>query len=84
MSDLKSPKLMYLKGGLFVAIGLISAVLMVVLTRDWRVAVLLALCVWAWCRSYYFAFYVIEHYIDGEYRFAGLIDFVRYLLGRKK
>ena len=78
MSDLKSPKLMYLKGGLFVAIGLISAVLMVVLTRDWRVAVLLALCVWAWCRAYYFAFYVIEHYIDGDFKFAGLMDFVKY------
>ena len=84
MSDLKSPRAMYLKAGLFVAIGLLSAAMLLMLTSDWRVVVLLAVCVWAFCRAYYFAFYVIEHYIDGEYRFAGLIDFARYLLGRRR
>ena len=30
-------------------------------------------------RPAYFAFYVIEHYIDDSYRFAGLSSFARYL-----
>jgi lipopolysaccharide transport system permease protein len=47
-----------------------------------RVALLLAICVWCFARFYYFAFYVIEHYIDSEYRFAGLGSFALYLLRR--
>ena len=42
--------------------------------------VLLAIVVWAFCRAYYFAFYVIEKYVDPSYRFAGIIDFVRYAI----
>lgn len=38
---------------------------------------LLALAVWGFCRAYDFAFYVIEHYIDPGYRYAGLWHFVR-------
>jgi hypothetical protein len=33
------------------------------------------LSIWSFARAYYFAFYVIEHYVDGSYRFAGLGDF---------
>ena len=83
MADLKSPRLMYLKGALLLAIGIVSSVLLLLLAPDWRVALLLVLAVWAFCRAYYFAFYVIEHYIDGEYKFAGLVDFVRYLARRR-
>jgi hypothetical protein len=33
---------------------------------------------------YYFAFYVIEHYVDEEYKFSGLWSFIMYLCrGRK-
>ena len=44
-----------------------------------RTAVLLAVAVWSFARAYYFAFYVIEHYIDPSYRFAGLVSLLRYL-----
>jgi hypothetical protein len=81
--DLKSPRLMYLKASLFVAIGVVSSVLLLLLAPDWRVAVLLVLAVWGFCRAYYFAFYVIEHYVDGEYKFAGLTDFVRWWWNRR-
>ncbi|WP_425400561.1 hypothetical protein [Aeoliella sp.] len=77
MSDLKSPRLMYLKAALLLAIGVVSSVLLLLFAPDWRVAVLLALAVWAFCRAYYFAFYVIEHYIDGEYSYSGLFDFAK-------
>lgn len=83
MPDLKSPRLMYLKAALLLAVGVVSSVLLLLLAPDWRIAVLLVLAVWAFCRAYYFAFYVIEHYIDPEYKFAGLVDFVRYLVRRK-
>jgi len=46
--------------------------------------VLLAVAVWGFCRSYYFAFYVIERYVDPGYRFSGLGSFVLYVVrGRK-
>jgi hypothetical protein len=46
------------------------------------VLLLLAVAVWAFARAYYFAFYVLQHYIDGEYRFAGLFSLMKYLLRR--
>jgi len=44
------------------------------------VALLLLVAVWSFCRAYYFAFYVIEHYVDPSYKFAGLTSFAMYLL----
>lgn len=84
MPDLQSTRLIYLKAGLFVAIGVAASTLLLLLYPDLRVGLLLALAVWAFCRAYYFAFYVIEHYIDGEYKFAGLASFVRYLIANRK
>lgn len=48
-----------------------------------RVAFLLALAIWCFARFYYFAFYVLEHYVDPSYRFAGLGSFVLYFLRRR-
>jgi hypothetical protein len=49
-----------------------------------RTALLLALAIWAFCRAYYFAFYVIERYVDPTYRFSGLCSFARYAFSKKK
>ena len=49
-----------------------------------KAALLLAICVWSFCRAYYFAFYVIEHYVDPQYKFAGLSSFVLYLLRKPR
>jgi len=49
-----------------------------------KVAILMCLAIWAFCRFYFFAFYVIEHYVDPSYRFAGLLSFVRYALKQKR
>ena len=83
MGDLKNPTLIWIKGILFVALGIFSAVLILVLAPQFQIAILLSICIWAFCRAYYFAFYVIEHYVDGDYRFAGLIDFLKYTLSAK-
>lgn len=78
MSDLKSPTAIWIKGGLFLLLGLMSAGLLLLHAPDLKVAVLLCVTTWSFCRAYYFAFYVIEHYVDPSYRFAGLTSFVRY------
>jgi hypothetical protein len=85
MADLKSPALIYLKGFLFLVTGLVAAGLVLAQSPQWKVAALLAVAIWAFCRAYYFAFYVIEHYVDPSYKFAGLGSFVFYLAsgGRK-
>ena len=65
------------------ATGLVSGTLVILENPTTRTALFLALAVWAFCRAYYFAFYVIEHYVDANFRFAGLTSFAQYLLHRR-
>jgi hypothetical protein len=78
--DLKSSKTIYAKGILFLVLAIIAGALLIAQHPTLKTMALLAICVWAACRSYYFAFYVIEKYVDSEFRFSGLIDFVKYLI----
>ena len=80
--DLTSSKWIYTKGFLLLLISLISATLILIQVPRWDILALLLICLWASCRSYYFAFYVIQNYVDPDYRFSGLFDFTRYLLNR--
>jgi len=80
MKNIEDPKLLWIKGSLFVFLGLIAFSLVALLSRSLSVVIAAAIAIWAFCRAYYFAFYVIEHYIDGRYRFAGLTSMVRYWL----
>lgn len=82
--DLKNPKWMYLKAALFVAIGVSSFVLVWLGNPTLATAIYLSLMIWAFARAYYFAFYVVEKYIDDSYRFSGLTSFLRYLVSRRK
>lgn len=84
MRDITSPGWLYIKGGLFLATGLLASALLLIESPTIRTAFLLAMAVWSFCRMYYFAFYVIEHYIDPGYKFAGLTDFARYVIRRRK
>lgn len=84
MADLKSKKLIYLKGFLFVFGGLMASVIILTECPSWKVAAMLAVAIWCFARAYYFAFYVIEHYVDSDYKFAGLGSFIQYLLKKKK
>ena len=83
VSDIKSPTLMWFKGALLLLIGVVSSALILLETASLKVGLLLALSVWSFCRAYYFAFYVIEHYVDSGYRFSGLISFVQYALRKR-
>ena len=84
MEDLKNRKLIWCKGGLFLLLGIGSSILLVLQAPTLSVCLLLLLSVWAFCRAYYFAFYVIEHYVDPDYRFSGLISFARYALRKNR
>ncbi len=84
MKDLTNPGMIKLKGILFLVIGVLSAVLLILEQPTLKVGILLAICVWCFCRFYYFAFYVIEHYVDPGYKFSGLWSFARYLVTARK
>jgi hypothetical protein len=81
-SDLKDSRLIMAKGLLFLATGCIAAGLLLAESPSLKIALLLAIAIWSFCRFYYFAFYVIEHYVDPGYKFAGLGSFVVYLWRR--
>jgi hypothetical protein len=52
--------------------------------QQWQTALLLVLTIWAAARLYYFMFYVVEKYIDGDCRFSGVFGFLKYLLTRRR
>ena len=65
-------------------IGIVAVAMILLENPNWRAAVLLAVAIWSFCRFYYFAFYVIERYVDPTYKFSGLISFVRYWLQQRR
>ena len=84
MADLKNPRVIWIKGILFLLLGTFASVLLMLHAPNLRVAFLLCLAVWAFCRFYYFAFYVIEHYVDETFRFSGLVSFLRYAIRKRR
>ena len=84
MKDLTHPGWIKLKGILFLLVGVLSAVLLWLEQPTLKIALLLALSIWCFCRFYYFAFYVIEHYVDPGYRFSGLGSFLVYLWSKPR
>jgi hypothetical protein len=84
MKDLTNPGWIKLKGLLFLFIGIIAGVLLFLDNQTWKTGGLLVLVIWSFCRCYYFAFYVIERYVDPTYKFSGLISFARYLFQRRR
>jgi hypothetical protein len=84
MRDLTNPNLLYLKAVLFLAGGLLSATALLLEVFSLKNLCLLALTVWCFSRAYYFAFYVVQHYIDPTFRFAGLTSVLQYLLRHRR
>ena len=82
MVDIRSEKWLWIKGGLFVVISLLSLGLLLLELSNARQVVLVFVSIWACCRAYYFAFYVIEKYIDSGFRFAGLLYLPQYMWQR--
>ena len=84
MTNITSTKILYLKGLLFLIGGIIASAILIIEHPSFKAAVLLAVSVWCFARSYYFAFYVIEHYIDQNYKFSGLFSFAAYIFRKRK
>jgi hypothetical protein len=82
MRNLTNPAWIKVKGALFLLLGLLASTLILIQRPTLQMGVLLVIVIWPFCRFYYFAFYVIEHYVDPTYRFTGLLSFARYLIGR--
>ncbi len=78
MRNLTEPNWIWLKGILFAILGIVACTLLLLHSPELKTGILLTIAIWAFCRAYYFAFYVIEKYVDPRYRFAGLIHFFRY------
>lgn len=83
MSDL-GPRWIQIKGGLFLLLGFGASAILLAEHPGWKTAALLAIAIWAFCRFYYFAFCVMEKWVDPGFRFTGLVDFARYWLGRRR
>jgi len=71
--DLSSKRLIVAKGLMFLGLAVATATLLISDAPSIRVAVLLAILVWSSCRFYYFLFYVLQHYVDPGFRYAGLL-----------
>ena len=78
MKDLTSSFWIKVKGILFLLLGIAAGTLLVLDNPSVRTVSLLALTIWCFCRFYYFAFYVIEKYVDPGYKFSGLWSFAVY------
>ena len=72
MRSLRSAFWIQLKAALFLAAGMIAISIILVEYPAPRLALLLGIALWAFCRAYYFAFYVISKYLDPHFRFSGL------------
>ena len=84
MRNLTNPTWIAAKAFLFLFLGLLSGALLILERPTMKVAVLLMLALWSFCRCYYFAFYVIEHYVDPSYRFSGLLSVARCWLRKEQ
>jgi hypothetical protein len=83
MRNLTNPPWIQAKGFLFLFLGSLSATMLFFEHPTIKVALLLMLAVWSFCLFYYFAFYVIERYVDPNYRFSGLLSFARCVIRKQ-
>ncbi len=82
LGELKSKKLIVLKGGLFGVCLLLSAAALVLQAPSLRTAMLVALLTWSSARLYYFLFYVLQTYVDSSLKYDGLWAMASKLLTR--
>jgi len=75
--DLKNVAVIKAKGLLFALIGLIASSIIIVGQPNLQTILLLAVAIWAWCRFYYFLFYVLENYAGRKRPYAGVLDAIK-------
>ena len=82
--DIKSKRLILIKGFLFLGLGIFALAILALDTQAVRPVALALIAIWAFCRFYYFMFYCIEKYVDPSYKFTGITSFVLYLLNQTR
>ena len=73
VKNLNQPIWIKVKGILFLFLGVSSSIFLLFERPTLKVALLLVIAVWAFCRFYYFAFYVIA-VPEGSTNFSGLLS----------
>ena len=71
------------QGWLFLLGGILASGALILEHWELRTTALLILSIWCFARFYYFAFYVIERYVDPQFKFAGLWSFFWYVMKRR-
>lgn len=83
--DLTSKRWIVAKGILFALLaGMAGAQVVFIEMTTWQRGLLLAVCVWAACRFYYFLFHVLHAYVDPALPSAGVFDLVQHLLAKRR
>ena len=78
-ADITNRRLMHLKGFLFLLLGLMGAGVLYAQSQNLRTLLLLLITVWAFCRFYYYLFYVLERYLGRGRKYAGIWDALKFL-----
>jgi len=82
--DITNKKLIAVKGMLFLLLGILSGGLLILDKPTITTFILLLITVWSFARFYYFMFYVITNYIDSDFKYSGIISFIKYWLSKRK
>jgi hypothetical protein len=78
--DIQGKWLLHAKGCLFLFVGLLAAGSIWMESENIRTALLLLIAIWAFCRFYYYLFYVLENYIGREQKYAGILDALKFIV----
>ena len=84
MRNLSNPTWIKTRGLLFLFLGLLSSSLLFLDHPTAKNAALPAITIWAFCRFYYFAFYVLERYVDPSLRFSSLLSLLRHVSAKRR
>ncbi len=78
-NDYSNNKLIILKGWIFLLIAVLSLVLLVLKDPSLATIAILVIVIWSFARFYYFMFYVVQNYIDRNYKYTGPVSFIKFL-----
>ena len=79
MREIKSKRIICVKGILFLLCAALACAILLVEHPDLLTLAMLTVAVWSFARFYYFAFYVMEKYVDSTRRYSGLGALIRTL-----
>ena len=81
--DIRSKRLLHAKGFLFLLVGLLAGGAILLESPRLQTLLLLLIAIWAFCRFYYYLFYVLENYAGRDRKYAGIFDALKFILHPK-